>query len=141
MALTPVQLGTAAIAKDTIKADKAACKPFGPCGVGKAALYIGTYFIDRYYYIALDSVQRVFKRVAMSRGGFSGHGVFGAIPYLVVQYDNGSESSVPSSTRRMWMPCLAIWRRCAPVSPSTVRRRNGVLRKRLVRRRHATSRS
>ena len=85
MALTPVQLGTAAIAKDTIKADKAACKPFGPCGVGKAALYIGTYFIDRYYYIALDSVQRVFKRVAMSRGGFSGHGVFGAIPYLVVQ--------------------------------------------------------
>ena len=117
MALTPVQLGTAAIAKDTIKADKAACKPFGPCGVGKAALYIGTYFIDRYYYIALDSVQRVFKRVAMSRGGFSGHGVFGAIP------------------------CLAIWCRCAPVSPSTVRRRNGVLRKRLVRRRHATSRS
>lgn len=91
MALTPVQLGTAAIAKDTIKADKAACKPFGPCGVGKEALYIGTYFIDRYYYIALDSVQRVFKRVAMSRGGFSGHGVFGAIPYLVVQYDNGSE--------------------------------------------------
>ena len=91
MALTPVQLGTAAIAKDTIKADKAACKPFGPCGVGKAALYIGTYFIDRYYYIVLDSVQRVFKRVAMSRGGFSGHGVFGAIPYLVVQYDNGSE--------------------------------------------------
>ena len=43
-----------------VKADKAACKPFGPCGVGKAALYIGTYFIDRYYYIALDSVQRVF---------------------------------------------------------------------------------
>ena len=91
MSLTPVQLGTAAIAKDIVKADKAACKPFGPCGVGKAALYIGTYFIDRYYYIALDSVQRVFKRVAMSRGGFSGHGVFGAIPYLVVQYDNGSE--------------------------------------------------
>ena len=91
MALTPVQLGTAAIAKDIVKADKAACKPFGPCGVGKAALYIGTYFIDRYYYIALDSVQRVFKRVAMSRGGFSGHGVFGAIPYLVVQYDNDSE--------------------------------------------------
>ena len=91
MALTPIQLGAAAIAKDIVKADKAACKPFGPCGVGKEALYIGTYFIDRYYYIALDSVQRVFKRVAMSRGGFSGHGVFGAIPYLVVQYDNGSE--------------------------------------------------
>ena len=35
------------------------------------------------------SVRRVFKRVAMSKGGFSGKGVFGSIPYLVVEYDGG----------------------------------------------------
>lgn len=141
MALTPVQLGTAAIAKDTIKADKAACKPFGPCGVGKAALYIGTYFIDRYYYIALDSVQRVFKRVAMSRGGFSGHGVFGAIPYLVVQYDNGSEKQCAFKHEEDVDALLGYMAQVRPSIPIHSERRNGVLRKRLVRRRHATSRS
>ena len=50
-----------------------------------------SYFIDRRYYVAFSSVRRVFKRVAMSQGGFSGKGVFGAIPYLVVQYDGGKE--------------------------------------------------
>ena len=34
---------------------------------------------------------RVFKRVAMSKGGFSGKGAFGSIPYLVVLLSNGTE--------------------------------------------------
>ena len=91
MIFAPVRLGETSIADEVLAADKKSCKRFGPCGVGEEALYLNNFLIDRHYYVALSSVRRVFKRVAMSQGGFSGKGVFGAIPYLVVQYDGGKE--------------------------------------------------
>ena len=91
MIFAPVRLGETSIADEVLAADKKSCKRFGPCGVGEEALYLNNFLIDRHFYVALSSVCRVFKRVAMSQGGFSGKGVFGAIPYLVVQYDDGQE--------------------------------------------------
>ena len=91
MIFAPVRLGETSIEASELAADKKSCKRFGPCGVGEKALYLNSFLIDRRCYVALSSVQRVFKRVALSKGGFSGQGVFGSIPYLVVQYDNGKE--------------------------------------------------
>lgn len=91
MIFAPVCLGKEALPRDVLAADKKACKRFGPCGVGEQAIYLGSFFIDRRCYVALTSVQRVFKRVAMSRGGFTGKGVFGSVPYLVVEYDGGTQ--------------------------------------------------
>ena len=91
MIFAPVRLGETSLNAEAVAADKKSCKSFGPCGVGKEALFLNSYFIDRRYYVAFSSVRRVFKRVAMSQGGFSGQGAFGAIPYLVVQYDGGKE--------------------------------------------------
>ena len=80
MALTPVRLGNTALPQDKLSADRKDCKRFGPCGVGHAALYLNSYFLDCRYYIALQDVRRVFKRVAMSKGGFTGSGLFGSLP-------------------------------------------------------------
>ena len=91
MIFAPVRLGETSLNAEAVAADKKSCKRFGPCGVGKEALVLNSYFIDRRYYVAFSSVLRVFKRVAMSQGGFSGKGAFGSIPYLVVQYDGGKE--------------------------------------------------
>lgn len=91
MIFAPVRLGETSLNAEAVAADKKSCKRFGPCGVGKEALFLNSYFIDRRYYVSFSSVRRVFKRVAMSQGGFSGKGAFGAIPYLVVQYDGGKE--------------------------------------------------
>lgn len=91
MIFAPVRLGETSLNAEAVAADKKSCKRFGPCGVGKEVLFLNSYFIDRRYYVAFSSVRRVFKRVAMSQGGFSGQGAFGAIPYLVVQYDGGKE--------------------------------------------------
>ncbi len=91
MILAPVRLGGETLAPETLAEDKRSCKRFGPCGVGERALYLNSLFIDRRYYVALGSVRRVFKRVAMSKGGFTGKGVFGSIPYLVVEYDGGEQ--------------------------------------------------
>lgn len=91
MIFAPVRLGETSLNAEAVAADKKSCKRFGPCGVGEEALFLNSYFIDRRYYVAFSSVRRVFKRVAMSQGGFSGKGAFGAISYLVVQYDGGKE--------------------------------------------------
>ena len=71
MIFAPVRLGETSLNAEAVAADKKSCKRFGPCGVGKEALFLNSYFIDRRYYVAFSSVRRVFKRVAMSQGGFS----------------------------------------------------------------------
>lgn len=71
--------------------DKKNCRKFGPCGVGEKALYLNSFYFDRRYYVPFSTVTRVYKRVAMSKGGFTGKGVFGSMPYLVVEFDDGRE--------------------------------------------------
>lgn len=91
MSFAPVRLGNTVLEAETAAADRKSCRRFGPCGVGEKALYLNDLLIDRHFYVDFGSVRRVFKRVAMSQGGFSGKGAFGSIPYLVVQYDDGQE--------------------------------------------------
>ena len=94
MLFHPAQLGLAHLDKATLEADKKACKKIGPCGVGKKALYLNSFYIDRRYYLPYGSISRVFKRVAMSQGGFSGKGMFASMAYLVVEYDGGKQKQL-----------------------------------------------
>ena len=91
MIFKPAKLGKSSLPEQELVDDKKTCRKIGPCGVGKKALYLNSFYIDRRYYVPISSVSRVFKRVAMSKGGFSGKGIFATIPYLVVVYDNGVE--------------------------------------------------
>ena len=91
MIFKPRQLSLAALDDETLAADKKRCRRFGPCGVGEKALYLNSFYIDRCFYVTLSSVRRIFKRVAMSKGGCTGRGMFASIPYLVVEYDNGRQ--------------------------------------------------
>ena len=87
--LKPRLLGSVGLDDALLKADKKSCVHCGPCGVGEHALYLNSYWLDRRWYIPVSNIQRAYKRVAMSKGGFTGKGIFGAIPYLVVEYGNG----------------------------------------------------
>lgn len=91
MIFKPTQLGRTGLSEQELSEDKTKCKKYGPCGVGEKALYLNSFYIDRRYYVPFDAVTRVFKRVAMSKGGFNGKGMFASIPYLVVVYDDGRE--------------------------------------------------
>ena len=91
MLFKPRCLGNVSLDKEELIKDKKNCRKFGPCGVGEKAIYLNSFYFDRVYYIPLSSVKRVYKRVAMSKGGFTGKGLFATIPYLVVEYDNGEE--------------------------------------------------
>ena len=91
MIFKPAQLGLAKLDAAELEADKKACRKIGPCGVGKKALYLNSFYIDRRYYLPYSSITRVFKRVAMSSGGFTGKGMFASMAYLVVEYDGGKQ--------------------------------------------------
>jgi len=93
MILPPLPLGSRKLDPEALETDKKQCRKIGPCGVGQQALYVGSRFLDRRYYVPWKEVKRVFKRVAMSKGGFSGKGIFGSMSYLVVQYGSGKEQS------------------------------------------------
>ena len=91
MIFKPAQLGMAKLDKQELVEDRKSCKKIGPCGVGKKALYLNSFYIDRRYYLPYGSITRVFKRVAMSSGGFTGKGMFASMAYLVVEYDGGKQ--------------------------------------------------
>ena len=91
MIFRPAQLGMAKLDRLELEQDKKACRKIGPCGVGKKALYLNSFYIDRRYYLPYGSISRVFKRVAMSSGGFTCKGMFASMAYLVVEYDGGKQ--------------------------------------------------
>ena len=99
MIFRPAQLGMAKLDRLELEADKKACRKIGPCGVGKKALYLNSFYIDRRYYLPYGSISRVFKRVAMSSGGFTGKGMFASMARM-----NGTWTSCwrcwPKSSRR-----------------------------------------
>lgn len=91
MFFKPRKLGSHSLSDEELKTDKKNCRKIGPCGIGRKALYLNSFYISRYYYVCWNDVRRVFKRVAMSKGGYSGKGIFGSMPYLVVQFSDGTE--------------------------------------------------
>ena len=91
MLFKPLPLGYTKLDPETLEKDKKGCKKYGPCGVGEKALYLNSFYIDRRYYLPYGSIRRAYKRIAMSKGGFTGKGLFATMPYLVVEYDDGRE--------------------------------------------------
>ena len=91
MIIAPRPLTKNILDRDVLEKDKKSCLRAGPCGIGEKALYLNSFYIDRIYYVKYEDIARVFKRVAMSKGGYTGKGIFGSIPYLVVQLKDGRE--------------------------------------------------
>ena len=89
--LTPLPIGNMKLSREDLREDMRSMTKYGPCGLGEKAVYVSSFFIDRRYYVTYPDVRRIFKRVAMSKGGFSGKGAFGSIPYLVVLLSDGTE--------------------------------------------------
>ena len=89
--LKPKQLGRVSMDPAVLKEDLKKSRRFGPCAVGEKALYLNSFYFEKRYYLPVSSVRRIYKRIAMSKGGFTGKGLFASIPYLVVEYDDGEE--------------------------------------------------
>ena len=87
--MLPVRFGTKELTAEELKSDRKSCRRAGPCGLGRKAMYLNTFFLARRLYVCYEDIERIYKRIAMSAGGFSGRGIFGSIPYLVVELKDG----------------------------------------------------
>ena len=90
MIIAPKPLSHFTLSQDELASDKKAAVKFGPCSLGKKALYLGGYLLNNRSYVPLSRVKRVYKRLAVTKGFFEGK-IFGTLAYLVVIYDQGQE--------------------------------------------------
>jgi hypothetical protein len=84
-------LPSATLPADTLREDKKNAQHYEDCGLGEKALYLSAYGLRRNRYLPLDRVERVFKRLAVSKGFFQEGKIYGTLSYLVVLYDGGKE--------------------------------------------------
>lgn len=75
------------------KSDYKSMKKFGPSGVTENAVFLNSFYLDRRYYVPFSAIDRIYKRIAMSKGGFTGKGMFASLSYLVCEYDGGKVKS------------------------------------------------
>ena len=86
MLIPPKALSEQKLSTEILKVDKKYCTEFESFGLGDKALYVEYLACDRMAYIPLAAIERVFKRLAVSKGAFEGK-MYGTLCYLVVRYD------------------------------------------------------
>ena len=86
MYIAPKSLSEHKLQSDILRADKKCCAEYEDFGLGDQALYVEYFACSRMGYIPLSAIERVYKRLAVSKGAFEGK-MFGTLCYLVVRYD------------------------------------------------------
>lgn len=81
--------------------DKQHCRRIGPCGVGRRALYLNSYFIDRHYYVPFSAITRAFKFIEEGTGGVR---VLAGRACLLVEYDGGMQQVLLATRIRLTAP-------------------------------------
>ena len=117
MLIKPQPVSAARLSDAELTEDRKNCTKIGPCGVGKKAIYLNSFYIERKFYVPFDAVNRIYKRVALSKGGFSGKGMFASQPYLVVEYDGGAEKQCVFKVEEKVDQLLALIARQHPEIP------------------------
>lgn len=92
MLIPPKAVSSTVLTRQELAQDRKAAQSFGQGALGQKALFLSSVGPFRSSYIPLDRIDRVFKRLAVSKGYFSG-GIYGTLSYLVVRYDGGKEKA------------------------------------------------
>lgn len=91
--LLPVPASRTVLSRVALAEDLSSCMAFGSAGVGEKAVYLGTLMMERRRYVAYGDIERIYKRIAMTKGGFTGRGAFASAAYIVVELDDGRSIS------------------------------------------------
>ena len=86
MYIPPKSLSEHKLQSDILKADKTCCTEYEDFGLGDKALYVEYFACSRMGYIPLSAIERVYKRLGVSKGFFEGK-MYGTLSYQVVRYD------------------------------------------------------
>lgn len=87
MYIPPRALSEKHLPPEVLRPDRQFCTHYEDFGLGDEALYVGMFGVSRIGYIPLASIDRVYKRLAVSKGFFEQGKIYGTLCYLVVCYD------------------------------------------------------
>lgn len=87
MYIPPKSLSEKKLPPEKLRPDRIYCTHYEDFGLGDEALYVGIFGFSRVGYIPLSAIQRVYKRLAVSKGFFEQGKIYGTLCYLVVCYD------------------------------------------------------
>ncbi len=93
MIIAPFAAGEKKLSRKEIAEDLKSSFKSWTCADGEKCLYLSALSFSYRRYVLWEEVDRVFKRVAMSAGGFSGKGSFASLAYFVAQLKNGRKIS------------------------------------------------
>ena len=86
MYIPPKALSAQKLPPEKLRPDRTTCTEYEGFGLGDEALYVEYLLLDRMGYIPLSAIERVYKRLAISKSYYKGN-LFGTLCYLVVRYD------------------------------------------------------
>ena len=86
MYIPPKALSEHKLPPEILRTDRKFCAEFEEFGLGDEALYVEYFACSRMGYIPLSAIERVYKRLAISKSYYKGN-LFGTLSYLVVRYD------------------------------------------------------
>ena len=87
MYIPPRALSEKTLPPEVLRVDKSCCDHYEDFGLGDKALYLGMYGFSRLGYIPLTAIERVYKRLGVTKGFFEEGKIYGTLCYLVVCYD------------------------------------------------------
>lgn len=87
MYIPPKALSVKTLPAEVLRPDRVCCTHYEDFGLGDKALYVGMFGFSRVGYIPLSAVDRVFKRLGVTKGFFEQGKIYGTLCYLVVCYD------------------------------------------------------
>ena len=86
MYIPPKALSAQKLPPEKLRPDRTTCTEYEGFGLGDEALYVEYLLLDRMGFIPLSAIERVYKRLAISKSYYKGN-LFGTLCYLVVRYD------------------------------------------------------
>lgn len=86
MYIPPKALSEHKMPPEKLRPDKSYCTEFEDFGLGDEALYVEYFACSKMGYIPLSAIERVYKRLGVTKGFFEGK-IYGTLCYLVVRYD------------------------------------------------------
>lgn len=86
MYIPPKAFSAKKLPPEKLRPDRKCCTEYEDFGLGEEALYVEYFACARMGYIPLTAIERVYKRLGVSKGFFEGK-MYGTLCYLVVRYD------------------------------------------------------
>ena len=86
MYIPPKALSEKTLPPEKLRPDRTCCTEYEDFGLGDEALYVEWRALRRMGYIPLSAIERVYKRLAVSKGYFEGK-MYGTLCYLVIRFD------------------------------------------------------